>query len=114
MGDRDGLQTTYKNYLLFNPSQIKLKDLYQQLHSEEITKESFMEGKHDLILPCFIHLSDTAFAYLLQTGVTYNLLAHYYGLNYNTNRGPFRKRVGMGLAVRETNTYAALALGKVY
>ena len=73
-----------------------------------------MEGKHELTLPRFVCLSDAAFTLLLQLGIAYNLLAHYYSLDYNTNGKPFGKRYGMGLAAWETNTYANLTVGKVY
>ena len=51
-----------------------------------------MKGKHELMIPHFISLSDAAFTLLLQVRIAYNLLAHYYDLDYNTNGGPFGKR----------------------
>ena len=61
-----------------------------------LDKQSFSESKHSDLLPRFVRLSDTAFTLVLQISVAYNLLTHYYSLNYNTNSGPFGKHEGMG------------------
>ena len=54
MGDGNGAQTLYSDYLLFNPSKTELAELYNQAVEGELSKESFLKGKHDLFLLRFV------------------------------------------------------------
>ena len=58
-----------------------------------------MSKEHVHILPHFVHLSDISFTFLVQLRVVYHGLAHYYPLDFNTNRGTFSKRKGYNKAV---------------
>ena len=73
-----------------------------------------MKGEHDDSLPRFVRLSDAAFTLILQISISYHLLAHYYGLDYNTNGGAFHKRMSLGQATWETDYDANLPEGDVY
>ena len=74
----------------------------------------FLKGKHDVILPQFIKLSDAVLAFMIQLEISYAMLAHYYPLNFNTNEEVFGKRTNKGCAAQENNKYTNLPKGKVF
>ena len=112
--DSNRPQTQYKEYLLFNLDKVWITDLHTQAMNGDLTKETFLEGKHDAILPQFIKLSDAVLAFIVQLGISYAMLAHYYPLNFNTNGGVFGKRTDKGHVAQENDKYANLPEGKVF
>ncbi|MCJ1340298.1 hypothetical protein MMC09_005592 [Bachmanniomyces sp. S44760] len=51
---------------------------------------------------------------MVQLGISYAMLAHYYPLDFNTNGGVFGKRTSKGCAAQENDKYANLPKGKVF
>ena len=98
LGDGHGEPTKYQTYLLYNLNKDDLTTLYNLKANREITKESFVSEEHVHILPHFVCLSDTSFTFLIQLRVAYHSLAHYYPLDFNTNRGTFGKCKGYSKA----------------
>ena len=55
-----------------------------------------------------------ALALVIQLGISYAMLAHYYPLDFNINGGVFTKCEGIGRAAQESNKFTNLLKGKVF